>query len=266
MKKYINSIEFVKKYRIEPWYKSVNPNTKIGQRIERLSYREESSLKDKKRRELGENFHGAVNLTRKELYPKVTYQYLDLFKKGIIEFKEGLNIIVGENGSGKTTLLNIISKFDNNSNVNIKYDIKDLTRKNSFGWDFEIDNPRYNPRMKPNPEESEGFLQKTLNIFSVSDESHGETMKGCLDSFFDIKDSLIIFDEPETALSLISQFEYLHKLRKLAEYNQVIIVTHSKFFIEETEFVFDLDTQKWTSGKKYVAKIKRKAKQKFEYL
>ena len=37
---------------------------------------------------------------------------LDNFKNGTkYEFKEGVNIIVGENGSGKTTLLNLIRAY-----------------------------------------------------------------------------------------------------------------------------------------------------------
>ena len=76
------------------------------------------------------------------------------------------------------------------------------------------------------------------------------------------KDSFIMFDEPETALSLIAQFEYLDKINKLAENNQVIMITHSKLFIEETDEVYDLDANKWISGKRYIDKIRKKVKKK----
>lgn len=48
---------------------------------------------------------------------------LNLFSTNKFEFKEGLNIIVGENGSGKSTLCKEITEFLNKNNIKfIKYD------------------------------------------------------------------------------------------------------------------------------------------------
>jgi predicted ATPase len=91
---------------------------------------------------------------------------------------------------------------------------------------------------------------------SSNEESHGETTRGVFENFLHATQSLIVFDELETALSLKAQYEYWVKLKKLSENNQIIMITHSKVFMEEAEELFDMESKGWMKTSEYLKKIK----------
>ncbi len=268
--KYIHDIVFPNGYDIESMFFSENRlKQKITEEKVVLSeydrrYSELTRLKKKELIDKGVVMSMGENpkLTKKEKTITETTYYVELYpKKFSIIFKSGINLIVGENGCGKSTLINIIHNVVNNKYNNKKYNVNlrsyNLTTNNFCGWDFEKDNPQSNKLMKPNPEDN-NFLQKTLFLMSCNEESHGETTRGVLDKFIStVKNCLIVLDEPETALSLKAQYQYWQHLKKLAENNQIIIITHSKVFMEEQKEVYDMETKQWLDVNKYFNIIKK---------
>lgn len=266
---FIKSIIFNKKYVVYPWFSSPN---RVGEKEKTVveyvgyydrRYSELARAKTEKLRAEGKlKVWERAQLTKEESRIETKVLHIDLYPAKLkIEFKEGINLIVGDNGSGKTTLAHIIAKFVSGDDKELReegveIDMVNLTVNNLCGWDFEKDNPTVNEKMRPHPE-SKNFVNETLNLMRANQESHGETNKGILDAFEGVKGYLIIFDEPDNGLSLFAQYKYWNKLKTLAENNQVILISHSKVFIEEAEEVFDLSSKKWTNSKKYLNKIKK---------
>ena len=154
-------------------------------------------------------------------------------------FREGINLLVGENGAGKSTILDIITG-------KIKGQIKDIvTIKSSkieyIAFDFEKDNPRI-----------KGRIDSVQNIISHF-LSQGQTNKGILKRITNVKDTLIIMDQPETGLSIKAVRELIESLI-LAKMNgcQIIMSTHHPYIISSVGDVLSLDIKKWTTSEIYL--------------
>jgi len=296
--KFLNSIYFPKTYVVEPEFHSParkNVKTKtITYEAEGRELHNIEKAKTKEMEERGEDvpIYRRVELTKKERTVTRDIEYINLYPKNLkIEFKPGINLIVGENGCGKSTLLRILNNYLRigyvseedrrvaeifNSEVEEKkpdgvlidnwdrevhIDTQNLSLENFCGWDFEKDNPAHNEKLKPvSGEIGKVVGQKMAFLWSIEQESHGESNRNSLDMFMDSEGRLIIFDEPESAISLQGQYEYWNKLRKLAEHNQILLITHSKVFMEEAGEVFDMEKKKWIETEEYFKKIKKKFK------
>lgn len=124
---------------------------------------------------------------------------LDKFKNGTkYEFKEGVNVIVGENGSGKTTLLNLIRAYlliDDkecdkgiyNSNINKLFRTYN-EEKMLDGVDVYADYERNTFRLCHASEISDDGVAKDFNSFGTymaqKHSSTGESVKIALNSLF----------------------------------------------------------------------------------
>lgn len=165
------------------------------------------------------------------------------FKKDwTIEFRPGLNLIVGDQGSGKSTLLKTIVDMS----VNKKSDIINLKAKQCtvFSLDFEKDNPRLGPL--PNN-------QSQFKIgLAVRFKSHGEVINALLESKLMIQDQnmVLVMDEPDMALSVRSIVKLIGLLTKSK--SQIICAAHNPMLIESQDNVFDIEASKWVNGSWYV--------------
>lgn len=210
------------------------------------------------------------------------YIMFDLFPKGlVIEFNEGVNIIVGENGSGKSTLLSLMKTyrgipyadlFDLNKEYRDEADYLaryqadcksyievngNLTYKNSVFFNGEKDNPLVAIPQMINPN-TDDFISLSTQLFLASEESHGESMLPALDYILDNAKGgyIICMDEPETALSLGNQIRLANKIKKSAKKfgNQLLISTHSLAVINEFNTIFDMETREWLNREEYIKK------------
>jgi len=218
---------------------------------------------------------------------KNSYKIFYLFDKGAtINFKDKVNVMVGENGSGKSSLIHIIKNYAgkplqksgmvfSESKNDEEYfheflkkrdseekEIKivgDISYKNSIFFDAEKDNPVVAIPHMLNPD-SKSFPGMVNQLFTSQEESHGESMLPILDYILEnTKNCTIFMDEPETALSLKNQIKITKKIIESSEQrnNQIILSTHSLMVIKQFDEVFDMESRNWISTKKYLDSIEK---------
>ena len=212
---------------------------------------------------------------------KKPYHLFNLFPKGLsINFKEGVNVIVGENGSGKTTLFSLIKNFagsgyDSMYSITGSYSDEEdyfsryqesyngplevsgvINYRNSVFFNAEEDNPVVALPKLINPMDRENFVNMSANLFFAQEESHGESMIPILDYLLDnAQGAVLFFDEPETALSLKNQIRLAEKFKESGKVNQIIISTHSLGIINQFDYIYDMETRKWVERNKYIDEI-----------
>ena len=186
-----------------------------------------------------------------------TYPGSHVLKLGFKIDCTDVNIFVGAQGCGKSTLLSLIQE----SHSDIELTLSDHVIENgvnSFYFDSEKDNPRTkNPELftKPNGENiGIGFGRAIASRF----ESHGETLeKFIIDPLLNAKDSVIILDEPESALSIENQFKLINAIKTAVSNNcQLFISTHCYPLIDAFD-VISLEHFETMTGKVFINKFKQ---------
>lgn len=231
----IHSITFNKQYSVEPMLTTDNPKA-ISKKI-KLNRWDRGWKRD------GENFYN--------------YTYIPLFKKGLnIEFKNDVNLIVGDNGTGKTQLFKVIKDKLNNRTHKFPLDCYIDFDEETEILIFDLVNGLIKDIIKPNPlGDSRQFNEDSLFKLNYSDKSHGENVKAILDFAQEFKGKTVLLDEPESGLSIKSQIELIEKIKELSKCNQLFIITHSKFLIDAFEEVYYFDEHKWLSKEKFYKKL-----------
>jgi energy-coupling factor transporter ATP-binding protein EcfA2 len=232
-------IIFEEDYNIEVTYdySPMRKNVWGKTTVDKIDDRKRSKLEYEKAKKMGLPSHKRVKLTKAELIEKVKHEYKTLFKKGDkFVSKSGINVLVGDNGCGKSTLIKLLKK---------QLPIKSLI------IDMEKSNPKIS---KPDPEKGLTYsANEIVTQFMWNAESHGETREGVLLSILTLDFDCLVLDEPEQGLSLKNQKRYFNKLKQTNK--DIIIVTHSKIFVEEADEVFDVETMKWVNSKKYLKSV-----------
>lgn len=172
------------------------------------------------------------------------------FKRGTtFEFVNDVTLLVGDQGCGKSTILSLIQDGKKLCK-DIAAEIVKPCKFSSF--DCEKDNPRIRNYISDNS----SAMFEVLSRFS----SHGETLLPILEHLKDVENTLILIDEPETALSITSQYKIVKILRESVSRNcQVIVSTHSPILMEEFGTVFNVEKLKSENYKSYIKKAKQKA-------
>jgi predicted ATPase len=170
---------------------------------------------------------------------------LPFLNKGSFEFKfnKPITIIVGENATGKSTLLEAIAQgcgfnlLGGNKNHTYGHENKEseLSKKLRFSWLPKV-NKGFFLRAESfflfadyleDMRKQSGFAYDGYGGESLHEQSHAESFFSLFSNQFG-QSSVIILDEPESALSPMRQLEFLEFLAEMEERNnQVIMVTHS---------------------------------------
>jgi predicted ATPase len=157
-------------------------------------------------------------------------------------FKPGINILAGSNGSGKSTLLQAIMKSTG-------------TKLSSGNARIEISDPRFPmPMLYHSADEvvKSEDSNKGSNLLSLqaNAESHGQTLSKYLLGLENLVDpSIILIDEPETALDLDHLLGFSDIVQdKVEEGMQFIIATHHPVLW----MMDDIHTITFGANKKYV--------------
>lgn len=174
--------------------------------------------------------------------------------KEIIEFKSGINLIVGDQGCGKSSLFYSLLNWQE-SGISMEYD----RNKGYLFFDTETMNPRLETSFKAHKEfgsVNEYEDAKVDNLVArVADydfKSHGQVMLPLILAHKETFDKTIFIDEPEAGLSIRSQFKVFNHYKELAKNNQLIIATHSLVLIKEIGEVCSLEHKKWMTADEFL--------------
>lgn len=190
-----------------------------------------------------------------------------------VEFKGGLNFIVGPSGSGKSTLLKIISGMDKDYEGQVFYKgsaLKEFTEKDlnayyyntvGFIWqDFQLinhlsveDNVKVVLQLSNLSNEEKdrkvSSILKRLAIDSLAEKnvaqlSGGQKQKVAIARALVKDPEIIIADEPTGALDKKSSAIIMNALKSIAKEKLVIVVTHDKSLIGNESNCFLLNEGK----------------------
>jgi len=185
---------------------------------------------------------------RKPIEQRTHYPYNipSLINLHEVEFTNPVTFIVGENGIGKSTLIESIAiqaGFNpEGGSRNFNFSTKDS--HSSLFEDIHIIRTAYRNR--------DGYFLRAESFYNVAtavdeysaqdsyggslhERSHGESFLALLHHRLR-GNGLYIFDEPESALSIVSQLNMLVKIQQLVEVrSQFIIATHSPILMAYPE-------------------------------
>lgn len=179
---------------------------------------------------------------------KFKEDYICFFKKQSFEFKD-ITLLVGDQGCGKSTMLSLIHSICGKNEETETVDfILDKSHEAIYLLNMEKDNPATSQGNPYGP--SREFLSSLMSRF----KSHGENLVPMLNSLEELKKSIILIDEPETALSLRSQYNFIETMKKLAKQgNQIIIATHCLTFMEAfSDNILSLEHLKYVKLKSFI--------------
>ena len=159
-----------------------------------------------------------------------------------IEFKPGITLLAGDQGSGKSTILFLLCPSNEKLVKNVR-DFKCDRKVQVFSIDTEKDNPRTKSHFSGNMQFQLGAMWS----------SHGETIRAIYNGMEKKKNVLFMIDEPESGLSIRSQFELVEKIKKCLENGcQLVLSTHSMILMREFGNIFDLEKMEYTTFEEFM--------------
>lgn len=168
-----------------------------------------------------------------------------VFKTGdVLEFRPGVNLLVGDQGSGKSTLLQILSQWQ-------KYEpVVKITsdRVHTLSFDFEKDSFR-----RPGKFEEANTTPHLIAALHAGRVSHGESSLWMLEKL-DKKPGVVYFiDEPDQALSPRSCYKLVEIFRRAENKGcQIISSVHNPIIIEGFCEVLNLETKSWCGAERFL--------------
>ncbi|TYR37855.1 AAA family ATPase [Sphingobacterium phlebotomi] len=178
-------------------------------------------------------------LNERSTYP---YNIPSIAKLNELEFQKPVTFVIGENGSGKSTLVEAIAinAGFNPEGGSRNFNFKTQDSHSDLYHDIKLIRSAYRNK--------DGYFLRAESFYNVAtaiDEyivhdayggslhkrSHGEGFLALLHNRL-YGNGLYILDEPESALSIISQFNMLTRISQLVEKrSQFIIATHSPILL-----------------------------------
>lgn len=185
---------------------------------------------------------------------KFKEEYLCHPKRFEIDNLLDVTLLVGDQGSGKSTLLSLLGDNDTDKLDITLSDYAKYKGVKTYFFDSEKMNPRTaDPHSYSTPMGQDigiGFGGAVAARF----ESHGEVLFDMVvGRIKQASDCLIFFDEPESGLSLRSQFKLIDNINEAVERNcQFIIATHCLSLIQKQEKVYSMEHKKWMISSDFI--------------
>ncbi len=174
-----------------------------------------------------------------------------VLKKGFEIKCSNVNLLVGNQGCGKSTLLAMLQEKYQSIEIKLTDKAIKMNGVNSYFFDTEKDNPRVKELSHVS---SDNYVTTMMSHF----KSHGETLKPIIiDPLSKAKDCVILFDEPESGLSLTNQFKLIKAINKAVKNNcQFFIATHCYPLIENFD-VISLEHWEQMKGTEFIKHVKK---------
>lgn len=164
-----------------------------------------------------------------------------------IQFRPGVNLLVGDQGTGKSSVLELLMNRKNQRDAVLTIDC-DYTE--IIFHDFEHDNPRI----------SKGYFRDDLSIemqVGIKFCSHGEFVMAFLKTMKE-KGMLFLLDEPDQALSPRSCYKISKLFQEVVENgSQLVASVHNPIVISSQKEVFDFELLQWVSPMDYLERQKQ---------
>ena len=171
----------------------------------------------------------------------------------VIQFRPGVNLLVGNQGTGKSSLFEAIQirgmkkpkglHLPPADTVPVIIDFQGEAVP-VFAFDFEHDNYR-----------TKSFFEDDISFHvGAMRSSHGEMVLAMLRELELVdKKMLVLFDEPDMALSIKSCRRLVRCFNHVADLGgQVIATAHNPILILSYEQVYSVEHGKWMGGKEYI--------------
>lgn len=170
-----------------------------------------------------------------------------------------INILVGDQGTGKSTVLRLLHENSPKLKIGLSGSVREKGIS-SYYFDTEKNNPRTkDPQLFTTSSGDDigmGYMGACLSRF----RAHGEVMRDMVvETLSGAKDCVVILDEPESGLSVKSQFRLVESVASAVRNNcQLFIATHCVPLIEAYD-VISLDHRyKKMAGEQYLNDIRRR--------
>lgn len=178
------------------------------------------------------------------------------FDKGsVIDFRHGVNLIVGDQGCGKSTLLGQLGAYAEKGAKGHKrcMDPCHVTAQ----WEGPVgrvgffDSEKFNPRTAPGFDMGFGYDADTqiASLFM----SHGQSSLALLPNMSTLGPNCLFLDEPDTALSPRSIRVFAEDLATVKDPGQVIASVHNPLLIASVDEVLSLEHRRWMSSEEFLA-------------
>ncbi len=185
---------------------------------------------------------GIKNTRLKKDRSSYPYNIPSIFNLEELKFRKSITFIIGENGSGKSTLVEAlaIKAGFNPEGGSLNFNFKTMDSHSQLYNDIRLVRSAYR--------NTDGFFLRAESFYNVASEinnildrgqilrnyggslherSHGESFLALVHNRLS-GNGLYIFDEPESALSINSQFNLLIAINELVKKkSQFVIATHS---------------------------------------
>ncbi len=171
----------------------------------------------------------------------------------VIQFRPGVNLLVGDQGTGKSSLFEAIQlrgmkkpkslHLPPADSVPVVIDCQGEPIP-IFAFDFERDNYRT----------KSFFEDDALFQIVAMRKSHGEMVLAMINGLKLVdKPMMVLFDEPDMALSILSCRRLVHVFNHIADLGgQVIATAHNPIVILSYADVYSVEHGKWMPSKEYI--------------
>lgn len=198
---------------------------------------------------------------------KILKDFRGLKKNTIINIKKPILVLVGKNGCGKSTILD---------GLRVNFGINDISllKNDTALIDLLSIEPEYAPNIIYRDAANEDFRHMasglspdiSIQISQFKTSSGQRNLMGFINlNPLGIRDSLVIFDEPEVSMDHIMQKKIGAYIKNTCDISQYIIASHSYLLIEqcsrmkgkfdiESLQIFDMDKWKTISITDYFDK------------